>query len=154
MSETLVEIRWSKKISPLLQEQKYQIFAPFEASTYLCWALYTLILSFWGHFLLNCPGLLLSNRPGFPEVWEPLNFCKFQRWILSDGKEICIIYVMIGCLLVGKTLGLLDNTSQISMQIFVPTSWEWVTIISVKVIYMSGYTQSLSVKMSFLKTHC
>ncbi len=36
------------------------------------------ILSFWGHFLLNCPGLLLSNRPGFPEVGEPLNFYKFQ----------------------------------------------------------------------------
>ncbi len=82
----------------------------------------SLILSFWGQSLLNCPGLVLSIRPGFPEVREPLNFCKLQRSILSDRKEICIIYVMIGCLLVGKALGLLHNTFQISMQIFVPTS--------------------------------
>ncbi len=85
----------------------------------------SLILSFWGHFFLHCPGLLLSNRPGFPEVGEPLNFYKFQRWIFSDGKENCIIYVVIGCLLVGKTLSLLDNNFQIYMQIFVPTSCEF-----------------------------
>ena len=33
-----------------------------------------------------------------------------------------IIHAMIGCLLVGKVLGLFDNTYQISIQIFVHTS--------------------------------
>ncbi len=82
----------------------------------------TLILSVWGQFLLNCEGVLLSNRPGFPEAIEPLPVCKFQEFILSDRKEIHIISVMIECLLVGKMLGLFDNTSQISIPISVPTS--------------------------------
>ncbi len=44
--------------------------------------------------------------------------------ILSHRKESHIIHVTIGCLLVGKMLDLFDNTSQILIQIFVPTSQE------------------------------
>ncbi len=40
---------------------------------------YHIFSFFQGHFFLYCLGLLLSNRPGFPEVGVPLNFCKFQR---------------------------------------------------------------------------
>ncbi len=83
---------------------------------------YTLILSFLGQFLLNWADLLLSNRSGFPKAREPPSVCNFQEFILSDRKEIHIIYVKIECLLVGKMLGLFDNTSQISIQICVPTS--------------------------------
>ncbi len=63
---------WSKKKKKKKKHPRrfYRIFFCFFLS---------LILSFWGHFLLNCPGLLFSNRPGFPEVGEPLNFCKFQE---------------------------------------------------------------------------
>ena len=39
----------------------------------------SLILSFWGQFLLVCSELLLSNRPGFPEAEELLTFCNFQN---------------------------------------------------------------------------
>ena len=55
--------------------------------------LYTLILSFWGQFLLNYADLLLSNRPVFPEAREPPPVCKFQELILSDGKKVHIIRV-------------------------------------------------------------
>ena len=50
------------------------------------------------------------NRPGFPEAGELPTSCKLQKGILSDGKEIHIIYGMIGFLLVGKTIGLFDIT--------------------------------------------
>ncbi len=45
----------------------------------------SLILSFWGHLLLNCPGLLLSNRPGFPEVGEPLK--NVLQFLLISARD-------------------------------------------------------------------
>ncbi len=57
---------------------------------------YSLIFSFWGHFLLNCSELLLSNRPEFSEAGEFPTFCKFHKLILSDRKEIYIISMIIG----------------------------------------------------------
>ncbi len=134
----------SKVIRDWLAEYKVNIILNYFVIQYLedyCWNFdhmyYSLILSFWGQFQLNYAELLLSNRHGFPEAGDLQTFCKFQKIILSDRKDIHIIHSMIGCLLVGKMLGLFDNTSQIWIHIFVPqagNSWlvlEFVLVFSI-----------------------